>query len=145
MVALFIDWIPSIPSFIPTPITLLPNQKLVSELIVPVTKQWNQALFHNLFDHKIAPSIQQINIPFTPIANSIIWAKCPSGNFFVKLLTLFTKMPDTQILVPLPLLNGRNYWFNERHKYYIWKIAWDVLHTREFLARRIVGLDSFCP
>ena len=54
-------------------------------------------------------------------------------------------MLDSQILVPLVLLNGRNYGFNETLKYYIWKIAWDVLHTREFVAQRIAGLDSFCP
>ena len=119
MVALSIDWIPSIPSFTPTPITLLPDQKLVSELIVPETRQWNQALLHNLFDHEIAHSIQQINILFTLIADSIIWAKCPSGKFFVKSAYLVDQMPDSQILVPLSLLNGRNYGFNERLKYYI--------------------------
>ncbi|XP_075654880.1 uncharacterized protein LOC142625056 [Castanea sativa] len=77
-------WIPSIPSFTPTPITLLPDQQLVSKLIFPETRQWNRALLHNLFDHDIASSIQQIYIPFTLATDSIIWAKSPNGKFSVK-------------------------------------------------------------
>ncbi|KAF3951872.1 hypothetical protein CMV_022522 [Castanea mollissima] len=141
-------WIPSIPSFTLTPITLLPDQKLVYELIFPETRQWNRALLHNLFDHDTTSSIQQIYIPFTLAADSIIWAKCPSGKFFVKSAYLADQNARFTISGPLTAVEWKKLWsmkFNERLKYHIWKIAWDVLPTREFLARRIVGLDSSCP
>ena len=35
--------------------------------------------------------------------------------------------------------------FNERLKYHLWKIAWDVLPTRAFLGYGIVDLDTSCP
>ena len=105
---LALPWIPSIPFFTPTPITLLLDQQLVSELIVLETRQWNWALLHNLFDHDTTFSIQQIHIPFTPIADSIIWAKCPSGKFSIKSAYLADQNAKFT-LVPLPLLNGRNY------------------------------------
>ena len=141
-------WIPSIPSFTPTPITLLPNQQLVSELIVPKTRQWNQTLLHNLFDHDTASSTQQIHIPFTPVANSIIWAKCPSGKFSIKSAYLADQNAKFTNSGPLTAVEWKKLWsmkFNERLKYHIWKITWDVLPTREFLAQRITRLDSSCP
>ena len=141
-------WIPSIPSFTPTPITLLPYQQLVSKLIVPETRQWNWALLHNLFDHDTTSSIEQIHIPFTPIANCNIWTKCPNEKFYVKSTNLADQNARFINSGPLTAVEWKKLWsmkFNERLKYHIWKIVWDVLPTREFLAQRIAGLDSSCP
>ena len=110
MVALSIDWILSIPSFTLTPITLLLDQKLVSELIVLETRQWNLALLHNFFDHEIAHSIQQINISFTPITDSIIWAKCPSGKFFVKSTYLVDQNARFSNFGPLSAAEWKKLW-----------------------------------
>ena len=49
---------------------------------------------------------------------------------------------------PLTIVEWKKLWsmkFNERLKYRIWKIVWDVLPAREFLAQRIAGLNSSCP
>ena len=136
-------WIPSIPSCTPIPITLLPDQQLVFE-----TRQWNRALLHNLFDHETTSCIQQIHIPFTPVAYSIIWAKCPSGKFFIKSAYLADQNAKFTKSGPLTIVEWKKLWsmkFNERLKYRIWKIVWDVLPAREFLAQRIAGLNSSCP
>ncbi|KAK7858102.1 hypothetical protein CFP56_014483 [Quercus suber] len=139
------------PQFHPSPqppITLLPDQQLVSDIIVPKTRQWNRALLHNLFDHDTASSIQQIHIPFTPVADSTIWAKCPSGKFSVKSAYLADQNAKFTNSGPLIAVEWKKLWsmkFNERPKYHIWNIAWDVIPTREFLARRIARLDSSCP
>ena len=141
-------WIPSLPSFTSTHITLLPDQQLVSELIVPKTRQWNRAFLHNLFDHDTASSIQKIHIPFTPVADSLFWAKCSNGKFSVKSAYLADQNARFSNSGPLTAVEWKKLWsmkFNERLKYHIWKIAWDVLPTREFLARRMAGLDSSYP
>nr|XP_023875554.1 uncharacterized protein LOC111988030 [Quercus suber] len=126
----------------------LRDQQLVSDIIVPKTRQWNRALLHNLFDHDTASSIQQIHIPFTPVADSTIWAKCPSGKFSVKSAYLADQNAKFTNSGPLIAVEWKKLWsmkFNERPKYHIWNIAWDVIPTREFLARRIARLDSSCP
>ncbi|KAK7857124.1 hypothetical protein CFP56_019810 [Quercus suber] len=106
------------PQFHPSPqppITLLPDQQLVSDIIVPKTRQWNRALLHNLFDHDTASFIQQIHIPFTPVADSTIWAKCPSGKFSVKSAYLAdqnAKFTNSGWIHPVPgVIILKNRWF----------------------------------
>ena len=77
-------WIPFIPSFTPPPPSSLPDHHLVSDLIIPETRQWNRALLHNLFDQDTASLIQKIHVPFSPIEDSIFWAVSLNGKFSVK-------------------------------------------------------------
>ena len=141
-------WIPFIPSFTPPPPSSLPNHHLVSDLIIPETRQWNRALLHNLFDQDIASLIQKIHIPFSPIEDSIFWAINLSGKFSVKLAYLSDQTSRFSNSGPLTAFEWKKLWsmkFNERLKYHLWKIAWDVLPTRAFLGYRIVDLDTSCP
>jgi hypothetical protein len=146
------NWVPTIPSFKPGPkFTLNKNLPalLVRDLIDHTIASWNAPSIYNLFDSIPAKEILKIRITIDPTIN-YIWTPSTSGNFSISsaYCFIFDYMSNDA-----SSSNFSQFWkaiwklnLNDRLKIFIWKIAWNMLLTKECLRQISISiLDSSCP
>jgi ribonuclease HI len=146
------NWVPTIPSFRPRPkfpFNINHPALQVRDLIDHNRDSWNAPSIHAIFDSTSAHEILKIRISMDPGVN-FLWAPSTSGQFTVSSAYQFI------------LANGSNnastsnnsiFWksiwklnLNDRLKLFLWKIAWNILPTKERLSQlSITNQDSSCP
>ena len=141
-------WIPSLQGFIPSTPLVPPTQHLVAELLIPGTCIWNKDLLLSLFDLPTINHNQQIHLIASLAEDTAFWACNPSGDFTIKSALLIDQFARFSYSGPLLSKSWKKLWslkINERLKFFLWEIAWDVIPSKNFLHKRIQDLDPTCP
>jgi hypothetical protein len=118
-------------------------------LIDPTIASWNAHAIHNLFDKISAIEILKIRITMD-FADNYIWTPSTAGNFSISSAYHFISdyMSNDASSSNFPQF-WRAIWklnLNNRLKIFIWKIAWNILPTKERLRQISISiLDSSCP
>jgi hypothetical protein len=146
------NWVPTIPTFKPGP--KFPFNKhlpalLVRDLIDPTLAIWKTSAIHNLFDSISANEILKICIS-KEIGTDYLWAPSTNGKFMVSSAYRFLYEVSSN---NASSLNFPHFWkslwklnLNDRLRLFIWKIAWNILPTKERLSQiRITIEDNACP
>lgn len=147
-------WVPGLPLYKPCPLYPVGDadpQSLVQDFIIPSTTIWNQHLLEQHFDRPFIEKILQIHLPSSSTADRAIWLPADSGQFSVK--SAYDQIFSNRLApATFPLVNWKKLWnldLHDRLKVFLWKIAWDILPTRQHLAHRLqtsfVGPLSSCP
>jgi hypothetical protein len=136
-------WIPSTPSFIPSPSPWLthplPNL-LVSDLFFsdPILSipAWNLPLLNYLFDENTIREVLKTN--FSPNSqNFYIWTPAANGLFSTKSAhRLISSQRSNPPNSPLTASNWKLLWklnLNDRLRLFLWKIAWDIVPSNSRL------------
>jgi hypothetical protein len=145
-------WIPSMGNFRPVPnvnLVELPNFS-VEDLILQGERVWNKDLLEDLFDPISVKCILSIHLPVCPSFDKWIWAPASSGLFSVK------SAHELEILVggrisPLSSDSWVSLWglkLQARLKHLLWKVAWNILPSRDNIGRFVVSNDPnawVCP
>lgn len=136
---------PRLPSFRPSPMfpwVNLDEESWVENFIVPFTILWNKQLLDSTFDLRSVANILRIRLPVPGGADRVVWTPESQGGFSVKsayyLLVSDRHNPSTNC----PSINWNSLWklnLQARLKFLLWKIAWDILPTRENLSRSLRG------
>jgi ribonuclease HI len=146
------NWIPTIPSFKPGPKFNLNRNLpalLVKDLIDFNSASWIAPTVHNLFDLISATEILKIRITMDSAIN-YIWTPSTSGRFTVSSAYRFISdlMSNNSSTSTSPQF-WKAIWklnLNDRLRIFIWKIASNMLPTKERLCQiSIPILDSSCP
>jgi hypothetical protein len=146
-------WIPSLPNFKPTPnpALIFPPNMIISDLILPLSRNWNIPLLHHLFDASSVQQILNIHLPSTSGLDRWIWAPSPSGQFSVKSAHEIIIQNTSLRPAPLNHADWDSLWslkLQHRLKHLLWKISWNALPTLSNIGRFVsnVPLISWnCP
>jgi hypothetical protein len=142
------------PSFLPQPKFPNPRELLVgfiSDFIRAGTTQWNLEALQSVFDVASVYEISKIRISSTSQPR-FLWTFSTSGKFSSKSAYLEIKKSQDDLSV-LPVVSP-DFWkkiwklnLNDRLRLFLWKIAWNILPTRERLNPVFSSLDSLsnCP
>jgi hypothetical protein len=147
-------WIPTMPSFLPHP--KFPNNKefpvgFISDFIHADTTQWNLEALIFVFDEFSVFEISKIRISLIS-QPWFLWIFSTSGKFSSKSAYLQIKsfQDDLSVLPGITPDFWKKIWklnLNDRLKLFLWKIAWNILPTREQVNSVFSSSDSFsnCP
>ena len=140
-------WVPWIQGFIPTPkegVLTQPSFK-VSQLFDPDLHSWKTNLIRELFDPSSAQAILSLPIPFRPSQDKLLWVPNSKGCFTVK--SAYQTAHD----LSSPQPPSENHWkliwrlnLPERTKMLLWRIAANVLPTRDNLSKRMTIRETCC-
>jgi hypothetical protein len=145
-------WIPLMPNFRPIPNANLVNflAFMVSDLMIPGRQVWNSHLLEDLFDASTVQNILSIHLPTQPCFDKWVWVPSRAGVFSVKSAY---DLSFTMGGRPSPLSSDA--WLvlwglklQARLKHLLWKVAWDILHSRDKIGRFVVSDDQeawLCP
>jgi hypothetical protein len=147
-------WIPTMPSFLPQP--KFPNNRefpvgFILDFIHASTTQWNLEALRSVFNEISVSEISKIRISLISQPR-FLWTFSNSGKFSSK--SAFLQLKSSQD--DLPVLPGINpdFWkkiwtlnLNDRLRLFLWKIAWNILPTRERVSSVFSTMDSLsqCP
>jgi hypothetical protein len=145
-------WVPTIPSFIPSPISLsfIQSSDMVISDLINQNDTWNIPLISSLFNSQSAREIQKTVINSSP-GSDFIWTPSPSGKFTTSsAYRLISSSRVSSYSSPLEPKHWKLLWklnLNARLKLLLWKIAWDILPTKARLNKvfPIAPNDSLCP
>jgi hypothetical protein len=118
-------------------------------MIDPALTTWKAPAVHNLFDSISAKKIPKIRIS-EDTGIDYIWAPSTSGKFTVSSTYqfIFAVSSNNTISSTFPKF-WKAIWklnLNDRLRLFLWKIAWDILPTKEHLNQiRIPTMDYSCP
>jgi ribonuclease HI len=143
------SWIPTVPSFKPTPKFLLnrtfPSLQIM-DLINSDNLSWRTSSIHALFDTVSAGEILKLRISSAPDAQ-YIWTPSTSGQFSTSsVYELITADRSTSSSVSSAF--WKSIWklnLNDRLRLFLWKIAWNILPTKERLGQLFPISDIHCP
>jgi ribonuclease HI len=146
------NWVPTIPSFKPGP--KFPFNKhlpalLVRDLIDPTLHIWKSSAIHNLFDSISAKEILKIRIS-DEIGTNYLWTPSTTGKFTVSSAYRFLteKSSNNASSSAFPQF-WQSLWklnLNDRLRLFLWKIAWNILPTKERLSQIRITIDETeCP
>lgn len=140
-------WIPSIKGFRPRPHTsgVFPPSLLMKDLLT-LSGQWNRQLVRYYFDDASANAIFKIPIYPRVIERKWFWALSISGSFPIRSLYqefIHSRGGDYQRL-PLWCVLWKMK-IHPRHKVLWWRIAHDILPTREKLMNFFEIPVASCP
>jgi hypothetical protein len=146
------NWVPTIPSFKPGP--KFPLNKhlpalLVRDLIDPNLAIWKTSAIHNLFDSISAIEILKIRIS-DEIGTDYLWTPSTTGKFTVSSAYRFISEVSSNNAASS---NSPQFWkslwklnLNDRLRLFLWKIAWNILPTKERLSQIHITTDeNACP
>jgi hypothetical protein len=145
-------WIPLMPNFKP-----IPNENLVgfpsysvADLISSNGHDWNSALLYDLFEPTTVQNILSIHLPASPRFDKWSWVPSSSRIFTVSSAhELSLSMGGRSS--PLSAEAWTSLWglkIQARLKHLLWKVAWDILPSRDQISRFIVNGDPtawLCP
>jgi hypothetical protein len=146
-------WVPTLPYVLPLP--KFPHQRnlpvvSLSDFIIPGTNQWNQRALNQTFDSPSVQEIVKVHIS-SSFLTMYLWIFSTSGQFTAKSAYQVIKS-NLQVNFPLPGTSS-NFWksiwklnLNDRSRFFIWKIAWNILPTKERLNSVFSSTDiTVCP
>uniref|UniRef100_A0A2N9FPZ2 Reverse transcriptase domain-containing protein n=1 Tax=Fagus sylvatica TaxID=28930 RepID=A0A2N9FPZ2_FAGSY len=117
---------------------------MVSSLIDSNSHCWKQELLEQLFDSATKEAINKITIPLRPRNDKIVWLLEKNGLFSVKsAYNLCQNLPNTN----QNAVEWSKIWklkAHERSKMFLWRIAANVLPTKDLLAERVGNMDTLC-
>uniref|UniRef100_A0A2N9ED89 Reverse transcriptase zinc-binding domain-containing protein n=1 Tax=Fagus sylvatica TaxID=28930 RepID=A0A2N9ED89_FAGSY len=117
---------------------------MVSSLIDSNSHCWKQELLEQLFDSTTKEAINKITIPLRPRNDKIVWLLEKNGLFSVKsAYNLCQNLPNTN----QNAVEWSKIWklkAHERSKMFLWRIAANVLPTKDLLAERVGNMDTLC-
>jgi hypothetical protein len=146
----FSPWIPTLPNFQPTPRVsrlIMENPLAISDLINPITLNWNVSLLTFLFDYSTVTEILKIKI--RALSNALLWIGSASGIFTTKSVHhLFTSNRPFPVSL-VSSVNWKGLWklkLNHRLKLFLWKMVWNIVPTRDRILRSIFSsqMDTSC-
>ena len=122
----------------------------MAELLIPGIPIWIKDLLLSLFDLPIINHIQQIHLTASLAEDTAFWAKNPNGEFTAKSALFTNQSARFSYPGPFPSNSWKKLWSlkkkkNEKLKFFLWKIAWDVIPSKDFLHKIIQDLDPTCP
>jgi len=129
----------------------LSQNSQISNFIRAGTTQWNLEALQSVFDVASVYEISKIRISSTSQPR-FLWTFSTSGKFSSKSASLQIKKSQDDLSV-LPVVSP-DFWkkiwklnLNDRLRLFLWKIAWNILPTRERLNPVFSSLDSLsnCP
>jgi hypothetical protein len=129
----------------------LSQNSQISNFIRAGTTQWNLEALQSVFDVASVYEISKIRISSTSQPR-FLWTFSTSGKFSSKSAYLQIKKSQDDLSV-LPVVSP-DFWkkiwklnLNDRLRLFLWKIAWNILPTRERLNSVFSSLDSLsnCP
>ena len=145
------NWVPSIPNFKLGPKFPL-NKNLSSlqirDLIDPIQNIWKASSIHALFDSFSTQEILKLQISTDP-ESTYIWTHSSSGNFSTSSaytsLTAYASNATSSFFFS-------HFWKSiwklnlyDWLRLFLWKIAWNILPTKERLGQLFPISDTFCP
>ena len=142
------NWVPSIPSFKPKSKFTF-NQNLLAlqirDLIDPNLTNWKSSSIHALFDSTSAQEILKIRIS-TDLGSNYIWTPSTSGWLSTSSAYRFILDYNSN---DASLSNSSQFWksiwklnLNDRLKLFLWKIAWNILTTKECLGQLFNSISN---
>ncbi|XP_059432574.1 uncharacterized protein LOC132165893 [Corylus avellana] len=143
------NWIPTIPSFKPMP--KFPNNRnlpslQIKDLINPFSCNWKFSSIHALFDPVSAHEILKIRISSDP-ETKYIWTPSTSGCFSTS--SAYHFISDCFSNIDPSSICWKSLWklnINDRLQLFLWKIAWNILPTKERLSQLFPSIaDTSCP
>nr|POF00550.1 putative ribonuclease h protein [Quercus suber] len=139
-------WIPDKSGFIPSPRDQEDNSCLVvSQLLNSSGSGWNDILLNDLFDHESIAAIKNIPIWSFGMGDRWTWTKSENGKFSVNsCYRLISDGDNSASSVSLT----RKIWkanIHERLKMHLWRIAFNLLPTRDKLREFSPSSESSCP
>ena len=140
-------WIPWIEGFKPKPRDPLTpkNSMAVSSLINSSTREWRLDMLVDLFEFETVAAIQKIRLPFFSRLDKLVWIKDPKGQFSTK--SAYNTCQETSISHSQDPL-WKKLWklkVYDRVKMLLWRIASNVLPTKDNLAKKLGITDTDCP
>jgi hypothetical protein len=138
-------WIPTMPSFKPRPNPSLVGlpEFCVADLMLPGSRCWNSSLLGDLFDSDSVQSILSIHIPTIRSFDKWIWAPSSSGTLSVRSAQEISSSPGTRS-PPFGPETWHALWslkLQARLKHLLWKVAWNMLPSRDNISRFVVSED----
>jgi len=123
----------------------------ISDFIQTGTNKWNLNALHSIFDDVSVLEISKIHISLDT-QTRYFWTFSTFGKFSTK--SAYLQLQES--LPALPTLDGvsSSFWkklwklkLNDRSRFFLWKIAWNILPTRERLQSIFLSPDSIdsCP
>ena len=117
---------------------------MISSLIDSNSHCWKQELLEQLFDSATKEAIHKITIPLRPRNDKIVWLLEKNGLFSVKsAYSLCQNLPNTN----QNAVEWSKIWKLKAHessKMFLWRIAANVLPTKDLLAERVGNMDTLC-
>jgi hypothetical protein len=102
-------------------------------------------MLFDFFELETVAAIQKIRIPFFSRPDKLMWIKEPKGQFFVK--SAYNTCQETSTSHSQDPL-WKKLWklkVHDRVKMLLWRIASNVLPTKDNLAKRLGSIDTDCP
>jgi hypothetical protein len=121
----------------------------VRDLIDPNLAIWKTSAIHNLFDSISATEILKIRIS-DKIGTDYLWTPSTTGKFMVSSAYRFLSEVSSNNVASS---NFPQFWkslwklnLNDRLRLFLWKIAWNILPTKERLSQiHITTYENACP
>ena len=140
-------WIPDLPGFIPTlKVDANPDIALVvSQLLNPNSNSWDIPKLSMLFEEHMVELIQKMPIPSCPMEDRWSWIATNSRCFSVK--STYWLCRDGSPPSNFDIIRGQ-IWrskIHERFKLHLWRIAANVLPTKEVISVFNGNIDGGCP
>lgn len=135
-------------NFIPTMLKSCTDPPtFVNDLFGPSRNAWDMEVLHDTFVQESVEAILKVRIPTNRAVNKLFWVPYCKGSFSVN-TTYLTQIKarlsvganvDSELWKALWRLH-----IHERHKFFLWKVAWNIIPTRKFLVVRFDVEDLSC-
>jgi hypothetical protein len=130
------------------------TQKYVNDLILPISKTWNNRLIHQLFLPFEAKQITTLPIINTAYPDEFYWPKCKDGTYTVK--SGYQAIQEWKNYKTDPsssnLVEDNQIWetiwkqkIPPKHNHLIWRILQNALPVRSNLNTKGVNCNPLCP
>ena len=140
-------WVPDLPNYKPVPLSLenQSNCLVVSQLLTPDKSRWDESKLYELFTEDSTKAIKKIPVKVSQREDNWLWLKSHNGKHSVKLaykeiLALSNSVKPDQVKSKI--------WkskIHDRLKMVLWRVASDILPTKEKLIRFFPSMDPSCP
>ena len=139
-------WIPDLPGYIPSPkVDANPDLALVvSQLLSSDPCRWDVHKLNYFFDETVVDLILKIPIPISHSVDSWSWIVTNSGSFSAKSaywLCRAASSPSNSDATRGQIWKSK---LHERLKMLLWRIATNVLPSKEVISRFNENIDSCC-
>lgn len=144
-------WIPTLPSFKPTPKNSTIYQALtltVDSLIDPITRQWNLTQLEQLFDSTSIRAIRTLQTSSYVHEDRVIWAPDSKDKFSMKSAYHLILRRNSIIVQPFAKKQWLGLWklkIHARLKLLLWKVAWNMLPTGHRISHIDPSATNTCP
>jgi hypothetical protein len=147
------SWVPTLPNYKPLP--KFPNNQnmpigFISDFILPGTARWNHQALDRCFDSISVQEIAKIHIS-SNTETTFFWTFSTSGRFTAS--SAYLALQNNYVSPMMPGTSA-NFWksiwklnLNDRLRLFIWKIAWNLFPTMEWLNAIFSSpdIDVVCP